>query len=50
MAQLGQDRQHRYGGEGEIDGAFKFRERRQALLFVAGWAQQAIDLADQLGL
>jgi hypothetical protein len=50
LAQLGQDRQYRYGGEGEIDATFKFRERGQALLFVAGWARQAIDLADQLGL
>lgn len=50
LAQLGQDRQYRYGGEDEIDPRFKFRERGQALLFVAHWARQAIDLADQLGL
>jgi Phosphotransferase enzyme family len=50
LAQLGHARQYRYGAEGEIDATFKFRERSRALLFVAGWARQAIDLADQLGL
>jgi Phosphotransferase enzyme family len=50
LAQLTQERQYRYGREGEIDATFKFRERSQALLFVAGWARQAIDLADHLGL
>jgi hypothetical protein len=50
LAQVGQDRQNRYGGEGEIDATFKFRERIQVLLLVAGWAQQAIDLAEHLGL
>jgi Phosphotransferase enzyme family len=50
LAQVRHARQHRYGGGGEIDPAFRFRERSQALLFNAGWARQALDLADQLGL
>jgi Phosphotransferase enzyme family len=50
LAQVGQDRQYRYGGADEIDPAFKFRERSRALLFNAQWAQQAIELASQLGL
>jgi hypothetical protein len=50
LAQLRQDRQYRYGGGGEIDALFKFRERSQALLFTAGWARRAVELADQLGL
>jgi len=49
LAQLRQERQYRYGGEGEIDASFKFRERTRALLYNAGWAQQAIELADRLG-
>jgi hypothetical protein len=50
LAQVGQQRQYRYGGDGEIDAAFKFRERSHALLFNARWARQAIELASQLGL
>jgi hypothetical protein len=50
LAQLSQDRQYRYGGEGEIDPLFKFRERSRVLLFNAQWARQAVDLADRLGL
>jgi hypothetical protein len=50
LAQVGQERQYRYGGAGEIDPAFKFRERSRALLFNAQWARQAIDLASRLGL
>lgn len=50
LAQLREERQYRYGGEGEIDAAFRFRERGRALLFNSRWARQAIDLADQLGL
>ena len=50
LAQVGQERQYRYGGDGEIDPRFKFRERSQALLFIAGWARQAIELAERLGL
>ena len=46
LAQVGQDRQYRYGGDGEIDAIFKFRERSQALLFTAGWARQALELAE----
>jgi hypothetical protein len=50
LAQVRQDRQYRYGGAGEIDPVFKFRERSRALLFNAGWARQAIELASQLGV
>jgi hypothetical protein len=50
LAQVHQDRQYRYGGAGEIDPAFKFRERSRALLFNARWARQAIELASRLGL
>ncbi len=50
LAQVGQERQYRYGGAGEIDAAFKFRERSRALLFNAQWARQAIELASRLGL
>jgi hypothetical protein len=50
LSQVGHERQHRYGGAGEIDPAFKFRERSRALLFNARWARQAIELADRLGL
>ena len=50
LAQLQQDRQYRYGGAGEIDPQFKFRERSRALLFNARWARQAIELASRLGL
>jgi hypothetical protein len=50
LAQVFQERQQRYGGEGEVDASFKFRERSRALLFNAGWARQALDLADELGL
>jgi hypothetical protein len=50
LAQVGQDRQYRYGGEDEIEAAFKFRERSQALLFTTDWARKAIELAKQLDL
>jgi len=50
LSQVGQERQFRYGGTGEIDAAFKFRERSRALLFNAQWARQAIELADRIGL
>jgi hypothetical protein len=50
LAQVSQERQYRYGGGGEVDAGFKFRERSRALLFNAGWARQALDLADELGL
>jgi thiamine kinase-like enzyme len=50
LAQVRQTRQYRYGGSGEIDPVFKFRERSRALLYNARWARQALDLADQLGL
>ena len=50
LAQVAQERQRRYGGEGEVDARFKFAERSRALLFNAGWARQALDLADELGL
>jgi hypothetical protein len=50
LAQVAQERQRRYGGEGEVDAGFKFAERSRALLFNAGWARQALDLADELGL
>ena len=38
LAQVRQARQYRYGGGGEIDPAFKFRERSRVLLFTARWA------------
>jgi Phosphotransferase enzyme family len=50
LAQVRDDRQYRYGGAGEIDPVFKFRERSRVLLFNAGWARQAVELADRLGL
>lgn len=50
LSEVSQERQYRYGGGGEIDARFKFRERSRALLFNAGWARQALDLADHLGL
>jgi hypothetical protein len=50
LAQLRQDRQERYGGGDEMDAVFKFRERSRALLFTAGWARHALELAAQLGL
>jgi hypothetical protein len=50
LAQVGQERQYRYGGAGEIDPGFKFRERSRALLFNARWARQAIELAGRLGV
>jgi hypothetical protein len=50
LAQVGQERQYRYGGAGEIDPAVKFRERSRALLFNARWARQAVELAGRLGL
>ena len=50
LAQVRQERQYRYGGTGEIDATFKFRERSRALLFNARWARQAIELASRLGL
>jgi hypothetical protein len=50
LAQVFQERQYRYGGGGEIDAGYKFRERSRVLLFNAGWARQALDLADELGL
>jgi hypothetical protein len=49
LAQVRQERQYRYGGGAEIDASFKFRERTRALLFNAGWAQKAIELAGRLG-
>jgi len=49
LAQLREERQYRYGGEGEIDASFKFRERTRALLYNARWAQKAIELAGRLG-
>jgi Phosphotransferase enzyme family len=50
LAQVGQARQYRYGGGGEIDPAFKFRERSRVLLFNSRWARQALELAERLGL
>jgi hypothetical protein len=50
LAQLRHDTQYRYGGEGEIDPVFKFRERAQGLHFLTNWARDAIELADELGL
>lgn len=50
LAQVRQARQYRYGGGGEIDPGFKFRERSRVLLVTARWARQALALADQLGL
>jgi hypothetical protein len=50
LAQVRQDRQYRYGGAGEIDPVFKFRERSRALLYNAQWARQAIELASRLGI
>jgi hypothetical protein len=47
LAQVRNDRQHRYGGAGEIDPVFKFHERSRVLLFNAGWARQAVALADR---
>jgi hypothetical protein len=49
LAQVFQQRQYRYGGGGEVDAGFKFRERSRVLLFNARWARQALDLADELG-
>jgi hypothetical protein len=49
LAQVRQERQYRYGGAGEIDAVFKFRERSRALLHNARWARQALELAGQLG-
>lgn len=49
LAQARQERQYRYGGAGEIDASFKFRERSRALLHNARWAQKAIELASRLG-
>ncbi|HEX9065536.1 MAG TPA: hypothetical protein VF843_10535 [Streptosporangiaceae bacterium] len=50
LSQVGQERQLRYGGAGEIDADFKFGERSRALRYNARWARQAIDLADRLGV
>lgn len=50
LGQVGDARQFRYGGEGEVDAGFKFRERSRALLFNSRWAAQALQVADQLGL
>ena len=50
LAQVRNARQYRYGGGGEIDPAFKFRERSRVLLFNASWARQALELAGRLGL
>jgi hypothetical protein len=50
LAQVGQERQYRYGGGGEIDATVKFRERSRALLHNARWARQAIELASRLGV
>ncbi len=50
LAQVSQERQYQYGVGGEIDAGFKFRERSRVLQFNAGWAGQALDLADELGL
>ena len=49
LAQVFQERQYRYGGGGEVDAGFKFRERSRVLLFNARWARQALELADELG-
>ena len=49
LAQVFQERQYRYGGGGEVDAGFKFRECSRVLLFNARWARQALDLADELG-
>jgi hypothetical protein len=50
LAQVRQERQYRYGGGGEIDATFKFRERSRVLLRNAQWARQAVELASRLGL
>jgi hypothetical protein len=50
LAQVSQERQHRYGGAGEIDATLRFRERSRALLYIACWAPKTIELASQLGI
>jgi hypothetical protein len=50
LAQVGQEKQYRYGGGGEIDATFKFTERGRVLLNNSRWARQAIELADRLGI
>jgi hypothetical protein len=50
LSQLSQERQVRYGGDGEVDAEFKFRERSAGLYYLTEWARKAIELADRLGL
>lgn len=50
LAQTGQEKHYLYGGGGEIDARYKFSERSRVLLFLATWARQALELAEQLGL
>ena len=49
LSQVSRERQYRYGGGGEIDAGFRFRERSRVLLYLAGWARRALDLAEELG-
>lgn len=50
LAALGQPAHFHYGGGPEIDPRFRFSERGQALLFNAGRARQALELAGRLDL
>jgi hypothetical protein len=50
LAQAANAVQHLYGGSGEIDAEFRFRERGEALLFNARRALAALDLAREVGL
>jgi hypothetical protein len=49
LAQVDQPRHLRYGGGAEVDPDYKFSQRSQVLVFLAGWARQALELADRLG-
>jgi hypothetical protein len=50
LAALDQEEHHHYGGGPRVDPRYRFSQRGQALLFNAGRARQALELAAHLGL
>ena len=48
MLDMADKEQRDYGGERPVDAARRYRERGATLLFLAGWADEARRLADQL--
>ncbi|MEV0093306.1 aminoglycoside phosphotransferase [Streptomyces sp. NPDC050738] len=49
LQRAGEEKQLGYGGAGTVPAELRYRERGATLAFLAGWAQEARDLAPRLG-